>query len=146
MYSSGTRTLNRKDFGRLDEDIEYCVVASQVTSVRCKKEGNPSFGDTAAAWVTVSDLYNAKCVPSFGSNVSENGNPPRVILRSGAADGQTLSDIVIEGQYPNLYTNVYYGEFINTLYTNLDLTEIYKPVDNVNNLNMKFLSSINLEK
>ena len=139
MYSSGTRTLNRKDFGRLDEDIEYCVVASQVTSVRCKKEGNPSFGDTAAAWVTVSDLYNAKCVPSFGSNVSENGNPPRVILRSGAADGQTLSDIVIEGQYPNLYTNVYYGEFINTLYTDLDLTEIYKPVDNVNNfINYKY--------
>ena len=140
MYSSGTRTLNRKDFGNLDRDIEYCVVASQITSVRCSKEEGPLFGDTAVGWLIASDLYNAKCVPSFGNNVAEIGNPSRVILRSTASDGQTLADDVIQNEYDQLYTNVYYGEFINTLYTNVDLTEIYKPVDNINNfINYKYL-------
>ena len=139
MYSSGIRTSNYKNYQTLPTSpgvefvgraIEYAIVVVQLSTTFATNNSGLNRGDNAAAWVTIDDLNNAACVPNFGTNGTNGTSGVLEVNRSEEYNGvpaykSTDSNLT-------LYTNIFYGEMITNLFTDPELTTVYKPSSDQN--------------
>ena len=149
MFITGVRTSNYKNYPlaiSAGRKIEYAIVVEQLTSVSCTGRSQDYFRDVAVGWCTITDLNNSTCVPVEGSNVVVSGNVLEV-QRSTEYNGPQGGNIWLETPatevYPPLYTNIYFGEMISTLFTDVEMTTPYKPASadaQFINYNYKILS------
>jgi|TARA_R110000772_G_scaffold74331_3_gene162005 hypothetical protein len=149
MFITGVRTSNYKNYPlaiSAGRKIEYAIVVEQLTSVSCTGRSQDWFRDVAVGWCTITDLNNSTCVPVEGSNVVVSGNVLEV-QRSTEYNGPQGGNIWLETPatevYPPLYTNIYFGEMISTLFTDVEMTTPYKPASadaQFINYNYKILS------
>ena len=86
--------------------------------------------DCATAWVTITDLNNSTCVPVNGINAVVPGNVlevQRSTEENGPQEGNLWLQTPADAGFDVLYTNIYFGEMISTLFTDAAMTTPYKP-------------------
>ena len=139
LFVTGVRTSNYKAYPSAISDgrkIEYAIVVEQLTSVSCTGSSPDLQGiDCATAWVTINDLNRSTCVPVNGSNIATDPTAVFEVQRSTEENGPQI----FEGElnlwletpavagFDVLYTNIYFGEMISTLFTDPEMTTPYKP-------------------
>ena len=153
LHVTGVRTSNYKAYPlaiSAERKIEYAIVVEQLTSVSCTGRSASLQGfDCATAWVTITDLNNSQCVPVNGSNAVDGfSNNILEVQRSTEENGPQEGNLWLKtpatDDFPILYTNIYFGEMISTLFTDEGMTIPYKPAsadEQFINYNYKELSS-----
>jgi len=134
LHVTGVRTSNYKAYPlaiSAGRKIEYAVVVEQLTSVSCTgRSPNLQGYDCATAWVTITDLNDSTCVPVNGSNAVVPGNVlevQRSTEENGPQEGNLWLQTPADAGFDVLYTNIYFGEMISTLFTDAAMTTPYKP-------------------
>ena len=136
-YANGSRISDFESFEDVPDGIEYAIIMNGFVNDRSSTN---SFYYMPYAYPTFGDLNYLTCMPAGAENLVDNLPGPYEYKATPAAadwyDQTNPWNVEFDSgtQFP-LYSNIAYGEYVNSFYLDEELTNLYIPQPNLPYIN-----------
>jgi hypothetical protein len=136
-YANGSRISDFESFEDVPDGIEYAIIMNGFVNDR---SSTYSFYYMPYAYPTFGDLNYLTCMPAGAENLVDNLPGPYEYKATPAAadwyDQTNPWNVEFDSgtQFP-LYSNIAYGEYVNSFYLDEELTNLYIPQPNLPYIN-----------